>query len=99
VAEYGMIALQTAFAIALEAGLSTETIVQKMAINPRRILNIEVPVITEGKEANLVVFDTDAEWIYDRFNNKSKSYNSPFIGKKLKGSILLTYNNNKLFKS
>jgi dihydroorotase len=99
VAEYGMIALQTAFAIALEAGLPIDMIVQKMAINPRKILKVEVPVIAEGQKANLVVFDQDTEWIYDKFNNKSKSYNSPFIGKKLKGSILLTYNNNKLFKS
>lgn len=99
VAEYGMISLQTAFATALEAGLSIDTIIQKMAINPRKILNVEVPVIAEGHKANLVVLDEDAEWTYDKSNNKSKSYNSPFIGKKLKGSILLTYNNNKQFKS
>ena len=99
VAEYGMISLQTAFSIALKAGLTVETIVQKMAINPRKILNVEVPVIAEGQKANLVVFDKDAEWTYDKFNNKSKSYNSPFIGQKLKGSVLLTYNNNRLFKS
>jgi dihydroorotase len=99
VAEFGMISLQTAFATALEAGLSLDTIVEKMAVNPRKILNVDVPVIAEGQEANLVVLDKDAEWIYDKFNNKSKSYNSPFIGKKLKGSVLLTYNNNKQFKS
>jgi dihydroorotase len=99
VAEYGMISLQTAFSTALEAGLSIDTIVQKMAINPRKILNVEVPVIAEGQEANLVLLDKDAEWTYDKSNNRSKSYNSPFIGGKLKGSILLTYNNNKLFKS
>jgi dihydroorotase len=99
VAEFGMISLQTAFATALEAGLSLETIIEKMAINPRKILNVEVPVIAEGQEANLVVLDKDAEWVYDKSNNKSKSCNSPFIGKKLKGSVLLTYNNNKQFKS
>jgi dihydroorotase len=98
-AEYGMISLQTAFAVALEAGLTLDTIIEKMAINPRKILNVEVPVIAEGQKANLVVFDKDAEWTYDKFTNKSKSYNSPFIGQKLKGSVLLTYNNNKLFKS
>jgi len=99
VAEFGMISLQTAFATALEAGLSMEMIIEKMAINPRKILNVEVPVIAEGQEANLVVLDKGAEWVYDKSNNKSKSYNSPFIGKKLKGSVLLTYNNNKQFKS
>jgi dihydroorotase len=46
-----------------------------------------------------VIFDENAEWTFDKGNNQSKSYNSPFIGKKLKGSILLTVNNNKLFKS
>ena len=99
VAEFGMISLQTAFATALEAGLSMEMIIEKMAINPRKILNVEVPVIAEGQEANLVVLDKGAEWVYDKSNNKSKSYNSPFIGKKIKGSVLLTYNNNKQFKS
>ncbi len=99
VAEYGMISLQTAFSIALEAGVQVEMIIQKMAVNPRKILNLDVPVIAEGKKANLVVFDENAEWTFDKSNNRSKSYNSPFIGKKLRGSILLTYNNNKLFKS
>jgi dihydroorotase len=99
VAEYGMISLQTAFSIALEAGLTLEAIVQKMAIAPRKILNIEVPFIAEGQHANLVILDKESEWMYDRSNNRSKSYNSPFIGKKLKGAVLLTYNNNKLFKS
>jgi len=99
VAEYGMISLQTAFSIALQAGLSIDTIVQKMAINPRKILEVEVPVIAEGQKANLVIFDERAEWDYEKSNNRSKSYNSPFIGQKLMGLILLTYNNNKLYKS
>src|SRR3569833_321578 len=60
-AEFGIISLQTAFATALEAGLSMEMIIEKMAINPRKILNVEVPVIAEGQEANLVVLDKDAE--------------------------------------
>ena len=99
VAEFGMIALQTAFSVALEAGLSVNAIIEKMAINPRKILGLDVLVIAEGSEANLVIFDENADWTFDKANNQSKSYNSPFIGQKLKGSILLTINNNKLFKS
>jgi len=99
VAEFGMTGLQTAFSIALRAGLSTGAIIEKMAINPRKILGLDVPVIAEGQEANLVIFDETAEWTFTKENNKSKSYNSPFIGQKLKGSILLTVNNNKLFRS
>ncbi|HEX3383948.1 MAG TPA: dihydroorotase [Mucilaginibacter sp.] len=99
VAEFGMISLQTALSIALQAGLTPGMIVEKMAINPRKILGLDVPVIAEGQEANLVILDENAEWTFDKGNNRSKSYNSPFIGQKLKGSVLLTVNNNKLFRS
>jgi len=98
IAEYGMISLQTAFSIALEAGLSSATIIEKMAIKPRKILGVGAAVIAEGNTANLVIFDEKAEWTFDKDNNRSKSYNSPFIGHKLKGTILLTVNNNQVFK-
>ncbi|TSJ39420.1 dihydroorotase [Mucilaginibacter corticis] len=99
VAEYGIIGFQTAFALALKAGLSIDLIVQKLAINPRVILDIEVPVIAAGQKANLVVFDKDAEWEYNKENNLSKSYNSPYLGQNLTGQVLLTCNNNHLYKS
>ncbi|MBC7398510.1 MAG: dihydroorotase [Mucilaginibacter sp.] len=99
VAEFGVIGFQTAFSLALKAGLSIDLIVQKLAINPRAILDVEQVTITAGQKANLVVFDTTAEWEYTKENNKSKSYNSPYLGEKLKGQVLLTCNNNHLFKS
>ena len=98
VAEYGMIALQTAFSIVLSTGLDLSLIVQKMAVNPREILSIEPAVIAEGSKANLTMFDVDAEWEYTRKNNQSKSYNSPFMAQNLKGKVLLVYNNNHLTK-
>jgi dihydroorotase len=98
VAEYGMIGLQTAFSLAIKAGLDINLIVQKMAISPREILNIDIPVIAEGQLANLVLLDKDEEWEYSTKNNRSKSCNSPFIGQHLKGRVLLTINNNHLYK-
>lgn len=97
VAEYGSIGLQTAFSLGIQAGLDIELLVQKLAINPRTILAVDVPVIAEGQKANLVVLDKDAEWTYTKQNNQSKSANSPFIGSKLKGKVLLTLNNNQQF--
>jgi len=82
----------------LQAGLDINLIIQKLAIGPREILNIEVPVITEGQPANLVVFNPVTEWEYSSKNNRSKSGNSPFMGQQLKGKILLTANNNYLYK-
>ncbi|EHQ29444.1 dihydroorotase [Mucilaginibacter paludis] len=99
VAEFGIIGLQTTLSLALQAGLPVELLVEKLAINPRKILNLEVPAIGEGQQANLVVFDSQQEWAYTKQNNQSKSYNSPFIGKQLTGKVLLTCNNNQAFKS
>ncbi len=98
VAEFGIIGLQTALSLALKTGLDISLLVEKLAINPRSILNIDIPVIAEGQAANLVLFDTEAEWEYTKNNNRSKSYNSPFIGRHLKGKVLLTINNNHLYK-
>jgi len=98
VAEFGIIGLQTAFALALKAGLDIELIIEKLAIAPREILNVEIPSIAEGNDANLVLFDLGEEWEYTKANNKSKSYNSPYIGQNLKGKVLLTTNNNHLYK-
>lgn len=95
VAEFGMIGLQTVLSLALKAGLSISLIVEKLAINPRKILNIDIPVIAEGEPANLVVVDAEAIWEYNKANNRSKSYNSPFLGQNLKGKVLLTVNNNQ----
>jgi len=99
IAEYGIIGYQTAFSLAIQAGLPVELIIEKLAINPRRILKLTVPTIAEGQAANLIVFDAAAEWGYTRANNYSKSYNSPFIGQNLKGRVLLTCNNSQQFKN
>jgi dihydroorotase len=98
VAEYGMIGLQTAFSLALKAGLDLNLIIQKLAVSPREILNIDIPSIAEDQPANLVLFDVNTEWEYTRKNNRSKSYNSPFLGQNLKGKVLLTINNNYIYK-
>jgi dihydroorotase len=99
IAAYGIIGLQTAVATVLKSGIDYGKIVQKMAINPRQILNVAIPQITEGQQADLVVVDTAAEWEFTKQNNRSKSYNSPFIGQNLSGKALLTCNNNQVFKS
>jgi dihydroorotase len=99
VAEFGMIGLQTALSLALQAGLPVDLLVQKLSVGPRQILNLAVPHIAEGQKANLVVFDAKQQWAYTKQNNQSKSYNSPFIGKQLTGKVLLTCNNKQALKS
>ena len=89
----GIINLETSFALANQhSGLDIEQLIEKMAIRPREILRQEVPVIKEGTQANLTVFDPEAEWVYAEKDILSKSKNSPFIGKQLKGKAIAIIN-------
>jgi dihydroorotase len=90
-AAFGIIGLQTAYAVAntvLKKVLSTEEIIEKISINPRKILNIPVPVIEENKPANLTLFNPELSWTLTESEIKSRSRNTPFIGKKFTGKAL-----------
>ena len=89
-AENGIIALQTVYPIlnSLKDQLSMELLIGKLAIAPRKLLGLEVPTIAEGAEANLSIFHPDTKWTFDKKSNFSKSENSPFFGKELKGKVI-----------
>ena len=94
-AEFGMIGLQTAFSLAcqLEQEIGLEGIIDKMAIKPRKILGIEVPEVNIEKAANLCLFNPSTEWTLEEKDIVSKSKNTPFVGKTLKGKIVGVVNN------
>lgn len=98
-AEFGMISLQTAFSLAckLENEIGLEGIIEKMAVNPRKLLGINIPEINTDKAANICLFNPITEWTLEEKNIVSKSKNTPFIGKKLKGKIIGVINNGKLY--
>ncbi|HTM98709.1 MAG TPA: dihydroorotase [Pedobacter sp.] len=97
-ASYGIIALQTALPLLLEAGLSYSVIAEKLAINPRKLLGLKVPSINIGEVANLTAYQPTQEWLFNASTNASKSNNSPLLGKNLKGKVQLVYNNNQFQK-
>ncbi|MGB4776207.1 MAG: dihydroorotase [Daejeonella sp.] len=98
-AAYGMLGLQTVLPMAIAVGLIPQEIANKLSINPRKIVGLSVPTISENKKANLVVFNPEAEWVYNENTNFSKSSNSPFMNKTLKGKVTLVYNNSQYFIS
>ncbi len=98
IASYGMTGLQTALCLAIQAGLTAEEIVDKMAFNPRKVLGLPVQAIAENEKANLVIFDMQAEWIFNEETNFSKSSNSPLMGKMLKGKVRLVFNNDQYIR-
>jgi dihydroorotase len=99
IAHYGIIALQTVLPLLLKAGLDISLIAEKLAINPRKLLNLAIPVIEEGIEANFTVFNTTEKWLYNASSNYSKSANSPLLGTELTGKVKLVYNNNQYWES
>ncbi|QBR13000.1 dihydroorotase [Sphingobacterium sp. CZ-2] len=96
IAKDGIIASQTVLPLLIKAGFNPETIVEKLAENPRKVLNLPVPQLVEGEDANLVLFSMDKKWTLDNNSNKSKSTNSPLFGKELTGQVLATINNNQV---
>jgi dihydroorotase len=95
-AAYGIINLQTSFSIAntiLKNEIPIKHLVDLFCNNPRKLLKKEIPLIKEGEDANITVFDPNEEWIFTEENIVSKSKNTPFIGKKFIGKVLGIYNN------
>jgi dihydroorotase len=98
-ADFGIINLQTAFSCALE-GLkekNLESLLNAFTENPRRILGIEPSIINEGQVANLTLFSLESDTVLNEKNNYSKSRNSPFMGKALKGKVIGVVNGTKSF--
>lgn len=95
IASYGIIGLQTVLPLALKSGLSPEMIVEKLAISPRKLLGIAIPGFDLGISANFILINPIEKWTLNEKSNKSKSYNSPFMGQELTGKVNLVYNNEK----
>ncbi|MFP4369032.1 MAG: dihydroorotase [Candidatus Kapaibacterium sp.] len=103
-APYGIIGLETSLAVSLtylihKDRLSINELINKMSVNPRRILGLTEIKIEKNADANLTIFDPDEEWIVNKSNFKSKSGNSPYIGMKLKGKPKFAVNNNMIHQS
>ena len=64
--------------------------IAKFTVNPARLLNLKKGTLSAGADADVTVFDPDAEWVFERAASASKSANSPFYGWKLKGRAVTT---------
>lgn len=93
----GIIGLETAWCISvrrlLESGaIDLPILLQKLVENPRKILNLEVPEIKEGRKANLTLFNTEEKWTFNEKLVHSKSKNSPYLGTEMTGRAEAIYN-------
>ena len=71
-------------------------LVKLTSYNPAKLIKIDRGTIEVGKIADITIFDPNEEYIYTKEMIVSKSKNTPFIGKKLKGKVRYTIVNGKI---
>jgi dihydroorotase len=93
-AAMGVTGLETAFAIlhselVLPGILDLGVLVERMSAGAAAF-DLELPSLAPGSEANVVLFDPEAEWEAGADGWESKSDNSCFAGRRLRGRVLAT---------
>ena len=93
----GMVGLETALGVVMselvEPGVVTlDRAIAMMSVEPAKILGASEHggPIASGRPANLVVFDPETTWTVDPTSLESRSRNTPFTGRKLRGRVLHT---------
>jgi dihydroorotase len=86
----GIIGLETLLPICvlslIEPGhLTWPQLIEKLTLNPARVLGIERGTLRPGAVADVTIIDPTAEWTVDASKFRSKSRNSPFAGWKVRG--------------
>ena len=87
----GVIGLETAASAALEAlGGDVAALFQCLSVSPARIAGLghQGTPVEPGAPANLVLFDPARSWVPETF--RSRSANSPFLGRRLQGEAVMT---------
>ncbi len=100
-APFGIIGFQTMLPLSLnlvrEGYISLSQLIEKISTIPAKIINKkDIGTLRPGARANIVIFDPDEEYVFTKDMIKSKSYNSPFLNKKLKGKVKFTIYNGKI---
>jgi dihydroorotase len=90
----GIIGLETSLPLSLrlveEGVLGIASLVEKMATNPARILGIDRGTLKAGAAADITIMDPEHEWVVEAEKLSSKSKNSPWLGRKMRGRALYT---------
>ena len=95
----GIIGLETSLALGITSlvrpgHLTLSQLIEKMTINPANLYHLPCGSVTEGKAADLVLFDPNEKWTPETY--ASKSSNSPFTGWELYGKVKYTICDGKI---
>ncbi len=94
-APFGMIGLETALSLAImelidKHVLSWPDLVDKMSLTPSKILGLDSGTLSVGKNADIIIIDPSKKYKFTKESIMSKSKNTPFLGKELKGLVEYT---------
>ncbi len=94
-AEFGVIGLETELAAGISVLIGNGVLqwtglVQKMCVNPARILGLSKGTLSPSADADIAIIAPDKEWTVKREEVVSKSKNSAFLGRQLKGVVEYT---------
>jgi dihydroorotase len=96
-ADAGITNLQTFAAnlVQLSKSVEWDVLLEKVTVNPRRLLQFEIPKIEVDAKVNLTLLDPNKTWTLDEKTNFSKSKNSPWFGKEITGKAMAIFNNGR----
>ena len=92
---YGTIGMESLFGSILTK-LDLNHVIKCLTINPSKRFNLHVSVIEKGEKANITLFNPALNYVFKEEDILSKSKNSAFLGKELKGKAYGIYANKKL---
>ena len=100
-AAFGISGLETALGLCVtyltDAGVLTPfRLIEKLTINPARILGINAGTLSEGAPADIAVIDPEHRWTVNPQNFYSKGKNTPFGNMELKGMVKYTLVNGRV---
>lgn len=90
-AKNGMIGLESLFGVVwsmVNGHWSIDKMVETLSVTPRKIFGLPVPIISEGSVADITLFNPNEEYVFEEIMIASKSKNSAFAGKQLKGKVI-----------
>jgi dihydroorotase len=94
-APFGITGLETELSLSLmqlyhTRKLTLPKLLEKLTVNPARLMKIEKGTLDIGADADVTVFDPERRWVYQREESASKSKNSPFHGWPMRGKAVAT---------
>ena len=95
IAPFGMIGLESCFGavnkvLTKDNKISHLELIKLLTVNPRKIMKLNQDLFKEGANAEIAIYDPNIEWKFSLENIYSKSNNSPYLNRGLKGKIKST---------